>query len=38
MLDVRVDGGWVTEPGEYVLDVGRCVAGDPDSGDRRVGR
>ena len=28
MLDVRVDGGWVTEPGEYVLDVGR-FAGDP---------
>jgi beta-glucosidase len=23
MLDVRVDGDWVTEPGEYVLDVGR---------------
>ena len=28
MLDVRVDGGWVTEPGEYTLDVGR-YAGDP---------
>ena len=23
MLDVRVDGGWVTEPGEYTIDVGR---------------
>jgi len=23
MLDVRVDGNWVTEPGEYTIDVGR---------------
>ena len=28
MLDVRVDGEWVTESAEYVLDVGR-FAGDP---------
>jgi hypothetical protein len=28
MLDVRVDGAWRTEPGTYVLDVGRW-AGDP---------
>ncbi len=30
MLDVRVDGSWVTESGEYLLDVGR-YAGDPDA-------
>ncbi len=30
MLDVRVDGDWITEPGEYVLDVGR-YAGDPEA-------
>jgi hypothetical protein len=23
MLDVRVDGDWITERGEYVIDVGR---------------
>jgi beta-glucosidase len=28
MLDVRVEGEWVTEPGEYVIEVG-CHAGDP---------
>jgi beta-glucosidase len=27
-LDLRLDGGWVTEPGVYELAVGRC-AGDP---------
>ena len=30
MLDVRVDGDWVTERGEYVIDVGR-YAGDPEA-------
>jgi hypothetical protein len=30
MLDVRVDGDWITERGEYVVDVGR-YAGDPDA-------
>lgn len=30
MLDVRVDGDWITEPGEYMLDVGR-YAGDPEA-------
>ena len=28
MLDVRVDGDWITESGDYVLDIGR-YAGDP---------
>ncbi len=28
MLDLRLDGHWTTEPGTYVLDVGR-YAGDP---------
>ena len=30
MLDVRVDGDWITEGGEYVIDVGR-YAGDPEA-------
>jgi hypothetical protein len=30
MLDVRVDGDWITEHGEYVIDGGR-YAGDPDA-------
>ena len=30
MLDVRVDGDWVTELGDYVIDVGR-YAGDPEA-------
>jgi beta-glucosidase len=37
MLDVRVDGDWVTERGEYVIDVGRH-AGDPDAVTVRVHR
>jgi hypothetical protein len=30
MLDVRADGDWVTEQGDYVIDVGR-YAGDPEA-------
>jgi hypothetical protein len=30
MLDVRADGDWITEHGEYAIDVGR-YAGDPDA-------
>jgi hypothetical protein len=37
MLDVRVDGDWVTEHGEYVIDVGRH-AGDPEAATVRVHR
>jgi beta-glucosidase len=37
MLDVRVGGDWVTESGEYVLDVGRH-ARDPDAVTLRVDR
>ena len=37
MLDVRVDGGWVTEQGDYVIDVGR-YAGDPEAATVRVQR
>ncbi|MGE5210976.1 MAG: fibronectin type III-like domain-contianing protein, partial [Acidobacteriota bacterium] len=37
MLDVRVDGDWVTEHGEYVIDVGR-FAGDPEAATVKVHR
>jgi beta-glucosidase len=37
MLDVRVDGDWITEHGEYVIDVGR-YAGDPEAATVRVHR
>ena len=37
MLDVRVDGDWITEHGEYVIDVGR-YAGDPEAATVKVHR
>ncbi len=37
MLDVRVDGDWVTERGAYVIDVGR-YAGDPEAAAVKVHR
>jgi hypothetical protein len=37
MLDVRVDGDWITEHGEYLIDGGR-YAGDPDAVTVRVHR
>jgi hypothetical protein len=37
MLDVRVDGDWVTERGAYVIDIGR-YAGDPEAATIEVHR
>ena len=37
MLDVRVDGDWVTEHGDYVIDIGR-YAGDPEAATIEVHR
>ncbi len=37
MLDVRVDGDWVTEQGEYVIAIGR-YAGDPEAATIEVHR